>query len=736
LQSRPAMRHADALAIILLLSSPAVVLAQELDATGHLDVSGAALVHGFEGRPPPEGLDVFHFDGGLAPMDEQAIIQLLEGGTAIEGDGALVMGGQASAMMLANTEGLRDRFGDRRVEVKLWYRAEGTRPRAFLIWFSGDVEAAVAAPNFASVHDVGVLPLLPSGRATDDGWVELTSGAFDFLFGRRLAPVLYVDDELRNEQPPFVPNFEGRMRIDAVAFYDRGEAAVPDATCSLVDEDQRCGAEGLCTMGRCADRAVVDGPDFATERMRDAYLARRMFERHTFSGHRAARANLERYDAELAEIVAAPNKRFWSRFRLAVDHLEDGHARGVAIAPVSGLGSGTCAVQSDADLLPTRATLPMVFRTIPAHPVARMLRAGDVLTHVDDVPTPEWRALAEPYLLYPGDDRARDFVTTPQLLGVAMNKGAALRFARCDRQDGVACSEAELEIIEVTTATMSAALWSNEVPAWRGLRLPCDTRFLRTAEASDIVQTGHVATASVAGVRILQINGTPGNVMSWWNEIAAAFDPAPQRMLLDERRGDGGSLAGVAWLTSFFFPDDIYPANVVVPPLAGFEGDTALRDAMFACSIDTGWPGFGYYICGGVLVSNYALLGGSHPAPNVAADTKLGVLTGIDGSGNDWLTYNVRVLRPEGRTRVFGPVPTLGAYGELAFSPLHRVGFGGGSFQMTGGVILGSAADPVDVHVGGRGVEPDEVVFQKQSDAARGIDTQVEAAMQWLTEAE
>jgi hypothetical protein len=205
-------------------------------------------------------------------------------------------------------------------------------------------------------------------------------------------------------------------------------------------------------------------------------------------------------------------------------------------------------------------------------------------------------------------------------------------------------------------------------------------------------------------------------------------------MLLDERRGDGGSLAAVHWLTDFFFPPGDYPANVVVPWLWDFEADTELRRAMFACSRDVGWPGFGYFVCGGVLVSDHAFLNGTHPAPNVAASTRLAILTGVDGSGNDWLTYNLRVLRPDQTTRVFGPVPLFGAYGELANLPMHRVGFYGGSFQMTGGVILGSEADPLDVQVGGRGVEPDEVVLQRQSDAVRGVDTQVEAAMRWLRE--
>ncbi|CAN0532594.1 unnamed protein product, partial [Laminaria digitata] len=406
-------------------------------------------------------------------------------------------------------------------------------------------------------HDLGVLPLLPSGRATDDGWVELTSGPFDFLLGHRLAPLVFIDDELRIEQPPYTRNVAGRVRIDALEFTDLGPATVPEATCTLASEDARCGLNGLCQLGRCVDAAVVDGPAFALPGLRDEYLARRVFERQAFTGHRAARRNLQRFEVELDGIVAEPQKRFWARFALAVDHLEDGHASPVAINPVTPIAPGVCLQQSEPDLLPsaTQAILPMVYRADTQHPLGAVLQPGDVLTAIDGMEPESWRAMAEPYLRYPADARGRDFVTTPQLAMIALNKGSGLTFTRCARADATPCDEQELTIVEVSTATLTASLWQGQIPAWRGNWVPCDARFNRLADTSDITQNGHVASETHGDVTTLQINATPGNVPGWWPEVQAAFQPVPARMVLDERQGNGGWFTAVHWITNYFFAD-------------------------------------------------------------------------------------------------------------------------------------------------------------------------------------
>lgn len=109
------------------------------------------------------------------------------------------------------------------------------------------------------------------------------------------------------------------------------------------------------------------------------------------------------------------------------------------------------------------------------------------------------------------------------------------------------------------------------------------------------------------------------------------------------------------------------------------------------------------------------------PNPGAARLTKVAVLTGLDVSGNDWLTDHLRRRRPN--TRVFGPAPTFGAFGEVVGLPAHDIGFFGPRLQWTGGLVAFGALDPLDTFLDGDGVPPDVVVFQKQSDALIGVDT-------------
>ncbi len=707
------------------------------ETTGQVTIDEASLSLGFEDAAAPAELPltIYNASFAIAELDDLRVET-----QTIEGDWAFQMGSTRSPLVILDLSQAAQQL--QRAEIKFWQRANGTRVRAFLIWFSGPVSQALQSVDFSSLFDLGVLPLMPSGRRTSDGWVEMSSGPFDLQLAGELSPILIIEDVQRLNQPPFAPSNEGTAFLDAFELLDRGEAKTLGQACNLVNEDTTCGAEGRCLLGKCADRAVVDGPIFSDARLRREFLDQRLFELSSFGGHRLLRSNLDGLAATVETLKAEPqHPRFWETLTASLDALGDGHVNPPVMNPVTPIPSGICVHQSDVDLMPPSSAplSPMVFRTSDSHPASGQLMPGDVLVEIDGVSVESWRQLADPRLRYSAAPSARAVITTPQLTGLAMSTGATLEFARCSRMDGAPCQPDELTRFVIQTATITAGLWDHEPPAWLSTQLFCEPRFSRIAPAQDIGSGTYADVVDRGDVRLLAINGTPGTFFPggqlWFQETAAAFDQPPSKMVLDERRGDGGSFQGVHWLTRFFFAQPSYPADIVFPWLGASEADTDLRRSMVDCSRAGGPPLFGYYACGGVLFAGAGMIDGlNHPDEGVAADVKLAILTGQDGSGNDWLTYHLGRMRPPELSRIFGPAQLFGAYGEVIGAPFHRLGFSGGSFQWTGGVIVGSDQDPLDVHLGGQGVVPDEVIFQKQSDAVQGVDTLMQAALRWLAE--
>jgi len=159
-----------------------------------------------------------------------------------------------------------------------------------------------------------------------------------------------------------------------------------------------------------------------------------------------------------------------------------------------------------------------------------------------------------------------------------------------------------------------------------------------------------------------------------------------------------------------------------------------LLQELVECSRDGGGLG-----CGGAGWVTRASLAPEAPSVGSQADTRVAVLVGLDVSGNDWLTDHLRRRRPDpSLTRVFGPVPTYGAFGQVTALPTYGVGFEGPRLQWTGGFVFPQDGTPLEDVFGspldGQGVRPDVVVHQKQSDALLGIDTQRKEALQWLAQ--
>lgn len=222
------------------------------------------------------------------------------------------------------------------------------------------------------------------------------------------------------------------------------------------------------------------------------------------------------------------------------------------------------------------------------------------------------------------------------------------------------------------------------------------------------------------------INGVPSQLgrggQQWFSTISAALDGSADRMLLDERRGGGGSIEAVDLMAGrLLAPDEFYAMDLL--PQLSRPLDESLRAALRSCSVNRSFFGD----CGNAF---QWVLGDQSSGRGFASTSSLAVVIGQDVSGNDFLTKLV-TYRQAG-TRIFGPVPTYGAFGVVWRLPAMPGELTGGSVQVHDTVFM---ADPGDINLDfttGVGVEPDEVVYQKQSDALAGVDTLLERARAWL----
>lgn len=641
---------------------------------------------------------------------------------ALEGDRVLALQGLGLLQAELDLTSLAPQAREARVDVRLWQRAEGQRVRPALLWRTASREND-PTPAFIA----GALVLRPTGRVTTDGWREWSSGPVDFRLGGVLEPVLSLTPiDVTNEGFDF--GGERAVWVDALEIDILSDAAHNATSCST-----DCGSEGACRFGRCVDRVVTEGPDFARPEHRRQYTERRAFEWRTFLGHRQARTLETRTDAALSTLANGSDASFWPRLGRIIDETEDGHAQRPIVTGVSPLAPGICLQLGRADLLPNQPLRPLVYRTADGHPVSSRLEPGDALVAINEVDIESWLRSNAAHLPFSGDPRVRPVAETPAIAGLAARTGSRLRFERCERGDG--CTSAQVLPIEVDYAELAEVLWSGAPPGWARRSLSCDHRLEQAGDLSDIAAPGHVDVRTTDGVPVLRFNATLGDSFgdyaAWKQEIDAAFSPPPSALILDQRRGDGGSFQGLHYLSRHLLARGETPISAVFPWLFGRETESGLRARLAQCARTQPSAFFG---CGGAQWIPSQAVAPDVPNPGSGADARIAVLIALNVSGNDWLTDHLKRRRAasSGAVRVFGPAPTFGAFGEVVSLPKHRIGYFGPRLQWTGGMVAFGDLDPLDDFLDGNGVAPDVLVYQTQSDARAGVDTQLKVALQWL----
>ncbi len=652
----------------------------------------------------------------------------IEGG-ALEGEQAGVVGGDVRRAALRFDEEASAKFGGRRVVARFWTRAEGTTTRAEVRWISGDPAGQLLRgdPTFF-VHRMGTAAFLPTGRATEDGWVEMSAGPFDFDLGGRIGAgwIEWRDVNAEREVSTQVTRDpDARALIDALTIQDIGPARVPDAACDASTETQACGEGGVCLYGQCADAVSVLGSVPQDAAVREAYLARRAFELETFTG---IRAESDQRAASLDALEAANTgeaRAFWRALRRAYDVLVDGHAAPPSARSTAEVSPGACAYLGELDLTADGAQGLLVYEVFDEdeESVAARIEPGDEVATIAGLPPLEFMALVEHRAGFGGDPRGKAHALAPELLRWAAETGSSVTLRRCAGPD--ACAPEQLEEVELDMAgQLGAPIWDGLPPGWRFDIKRCDFRVARIEDAPEERNYGFADSVELAsGVRVALFNGFPApdtgdGASGWLVALRALLSDGPDRVLFDQRWGTGGSPAALTELHALLLrSSDPDLLGETIPPVEDAPLTLTEREALRACSGSCGM---------------YGLFRDTPAADGPAAEARVAVLSSYDVSANDFFAARMRE-RP-GRTRLFGPAPTFGAFGYACSVPGHLPGERAVGYQCTDTIFFVEGRDDAATSpfVSGVGVEHDEAILQKQSDTLAGVDTVREAALAWL----
>lgn len=688
---------------------------------GVMDLSGSALAFGFEAHESLDVFAAFDADGNTVSASDLALLRV---GTGIEGTSAIALGGPVAegALILPAFPSVAYLRG-RRVEIRFWQRAHGQQFAAHVVW---------AASHTEPLAD---LPFQLTGRGTDDGWNEWTSGPIDFSLGGEIDPAyIYLASNMHDwTQATGDDDPSALTWIDAISVEDLGPASVPSSTCNLSTEAAICGEAGACMLGRCVDATASDGPMFINPTMRSDYLARRSFELAHLEGGRHGAAELPSVRAALSALAQETSSaRYQTALSAALARLEDGHLSPPISRYPAQRATGICVHLGEGDMLPEGGQYPLVFATSATSEIARQVEIGDALVSIDGMSVAEYSDAARRYIAYFGDADARAVVTAPMVLNAAATIGSVLRFARptCAPRTPVQhCAPDEVTFIDIDLGQAEASAWQGSSPGWLADDITCDYRFHRAFAEPAGTQYAFAGSQDEDGIRTLQINGVPSGYSRagrrWFQAVTDALSSSPERLILDQRTGYGGGIDAVDHLMSYLVGPQDFDRMALITQTAQPIDEPMLR-RLQSCASQASTEG-GWNDCGNFI--DWQLGGGEQTA--AAETSRLAILVGFDISGNDYVT-KLATYRRTGATRIFGGAPTAGAFGVIWSLPAVGYELSGGSIQVQDTIFRDAYLDRNLEFQTSTGVAPHELVLQRQSDAIRDIDTVVQAATAWL----
>ncbi len=573
-----------------------------------------------------------------------------------------------------------------------------------IVWTRhGGVDAQVTAVYTAdSKKPSSFAKMAPTGRTTSDGWVEIASNDFP-IDGTALLQMylkLYQFDSVGSD-------------IDGLEIVPSGDYVEPPA-CSGAS-DTVCGAEGVCQYGQCQLGRLYVPP------LPDAAIRGEVVDRMSsllqlfFGGRKTRTENLPEALARIEALRTATSPwQFWNGWANAIRHLHDWHTH--ANGTIQYLGGtrrlNACFIagvgDTSASIWPKNPSYDDVLVSHVGSAGSGGLKQGDRLVAIDgkhpidwalslkDVDWGWWQA-CDNRGFNEALERMRDLIAA---------YATTFTFISCDKAS---------KTCDPAPKTVKVADLGTTMGGFVG----CDNRPYYYYESGNPNANHHTGfnfyQGRVAGTTqeeaifgliwdTLYGGGDPnGFVNGNLKKAYASFKQNARGVILDHRAGNGGTLDGAETATTLMRP----PATVLV----------------FRSPIDTaGWDGPPDAVEGQKVFDEFKFLSPYKVgAPDWDPKVPVALLLHRDGSASDFFPFGVKGAP---NTRIFGTGPTAGGFSTFyVFDPWGPI-----SFQFASGDSISATGQPLIGH----GVDPDEVVMQRQSDILAGKDTMVEAALAWL----
>lgn len=584
----------------------------------------------------------------------------------------------------------------------------GTGSYRARVWLRGDATAGVAV-DYGAGRPGTVSRAFPTGRVTSDGWVELETQPFNVDGG---ASGL----DARMFFAAYDANTPTDVDVDALEVVPDGAYVAP-AACSGLDAAHACRAGELCVEGACRDaRGWFPPLPAASERAAlSSYWHQKLSD--SFGVYELRKTTLPTALAAIdAMATAADGVTFWGKLAEAIRVLRDAHTY-ARVGAVDGARltrpMNLCFVEGEADAsqsaAPSDATLPDLLVSHVGTGQTWDLAAGDRLVSVDGQHPLTWaKTLMGPSLWYwEADDPEQRANVAVLLRDLIPRHATTLGVVRCT---GGSCG----------AVTQIDVLAQAPVADPAGVTLVgCDNRpvaHLTGIPADHRYGDGFFEPAKIVEGEVLDATANEMIHGLVWNTLLGGEDQSPvdaalnaavgafagaRGVMLDHREGHGGTAP---------------TANILIgfsrTPFVPFVGVVRTR-------IDDEGPADA--AAGQALFQRYSGRDDELGSVDARPEIPVALLTTWDVSASDYLLYG---LKGGAKVKLFGPGPSMGAYGTFVQYSIW------GLLRWSVGIQDALAPDgtPLCTH----GVDPDFLVRPKQSDLMIGKDTLHEAAIGWL----
>jgi len=651
--------------------------------------------------------------------------RLTEASDAIEGAHALRLGdGKGLAL---TDEAIFAQVKDGRFEVSLWARADGIAPIVQVLYDRDADNVYGGRAQWALVRAIR------TGRETTDGWAEYATGPLDgSVWGVPARAVVILPSLSTSDE-------KASFLVDAFELRAVDGKPVAPLACTQADVDAVCGAESDCMFGHCVSSTVTWGVNPPASHREE--IAERWIQFATrFMGDRNAAKNGALILAPEARQLArsAPSSRqFFGGLNRLVNLLRDNHtsfgspSNFTNFAPQVQQGSssvmGACFGVIEKDIMGGGLGFA-VFRAAEEPSSGTPLQRGDVLVAIDGKAPKAW--VDEVWPRYattlPNDPRADWGGVAGDLSSLMTSRASTVTLERC--ASASSCEPGARQTITIDIAKTVYEILGSPAPSTGGARFACSQRFSDSVPAEGPSGYGEdpvLTQQGASGELRVQFDGFVGQGQ-WQQSMTSVFSSGASTVLMDARMGHGGYYTTVEHLFHLLRGKS-EPIGVLSVGRGTYDMNDApsLLGRLSSC-VDSGSFGSDFWGCyaghaNGFFAQEAAPPGGA---------TKIAWLNTRDVSANDFMP---RLLKGRTGFRIFAPHPTSGAFGAVVQLPSVASGWSGASIQIQDARFAPSIDDVSEARwESGHGVEPDDVVVQKLSDALSGVDTIVQAATAWL----